>query len=107
MRHEMDCGSEPVRARVDPAELRDARQVNLAVAGMGCANCANRVRNALLGVEDVLEAQVDASQAAATVWVQAEHANISTLIRAVAKAGEGTAHEYMAVPIRSAFSAGA
>lgn len=104
MRHEMDCHVEPMEREVDPAALERARRIYLAVAGMGCPNCAHRVRNSLLSVPGVVEARVEASRATAAVWYDPERASVQDLLAGVARAGQGSHHDYMAVPIHDRFA---
>lgn len=102
MQHETECRVDPLRASVDPAQLAGTREVTLAVAGMGCPNCANRVRNALLRCRHVLEVEVDLRGSLARVWCDPD-ASVppEALTRAVAEASRGTHHRYLAVPLRS------
>jgi copper chaperone CopZ len=103
MRHIEDCevgpgadrASEEVRARADMEYL--------AVAGMGCPNCANRVRNALLRIKGVLDAEVSLPARLVRVWYERGTVRASELVEAVARAGRGTHHQYLAVPVRGRF----
>ncbi len=104
MRHDMDCHVDPVRVEVDPSELDEAATIFLAVAGMGCANCAARVHNALLRTEGVLQAQVAHPSALARVWYAPDRAEPADLCRAVAGAAEGTHHDYRAVPVPTRYA---
>lgn len=52
------CHIEPIQKEVS-AEDRDlAEMVILAVWGLGCENCANRVRNSLLRLDGVVSADI-------------------------------------------------
>lgn len=99
MRHDTPCHVEPLEPDPEPEALQAAEILFLAVAGMGCPNCANRVRNALLRSPGVVNAEVDHRASVAEVWVDAERLEPEPLCAAVARAGEGTHHEYVAVPI--------
>ena len=103
MRHEMECHVEPIESDVDREALLAAEQAHLAVAGMGCPKCAHRVRNTLVAVPGVVAVEVDADRAVATVWYTAGKTDVNDLVRGVARASEGTHHDYMGVPIRSRF----
>jgi len=46
MQHATDRPVDAVAPRAGAQALRGTEFVDLAVAGMGCPNCANRVRNA-------------------------------------------------------------
>ena len=59
MQHITDCHVEPVAGRAPAADRESEQIVYVAVAGMGCPNCANRVRNGLLGTEGVVDLDVD------------------------------------------------
>lgn len=101
MRHEADCHVDPLEADATPRDLETAIRIDLAVAGMGCPNCAARVRNGLLRGEGVLEAEVSHRTSLARVWYEADRTDPDGLCRAVARASEGTHHDYRAVPIAS------
>lgn len=53
MRHATKCHVDPVEHRASSTEKNDAEITRLGLAGLGCPNCANRVRNSLLGVSGV------------------------------------------------------
>jgi len=100
MRHSEGCRVDRIERDVPPELLASADDVYLGVAGMGCANCANRVRNALLQVPGVIEAEVDHTAGLARVWYRSDGMSVEPLLDAVARAGAGTHHEYLAVPVR-------
>lgn len=106
MRHAMNCHVDPIEAEASPEALRTAEQMYLAVAGMGCPNCAHRVRNAILAVPGVVDAEVDAKGAVAQVWYNSSETDVGQVVRGVTLASEGTHHDYMAVPIRRRFPNG-
>lgn len=92
------CHVEPVDHRpVDEEDLAQAASALLAVSDMGCPNCAHRVRNALLSVPGVFDADVELSSRMATVAYDGECTSVLALIHAVEHAGEGTRHAYRAV----------
>lgn len=101
MQHLTDCHVDPVASRADPEELERALHVDLAVAGMGCPNCGNRVRNALMARDGVVEVHVDVPRALARVWYMAEDIDVEEIMTVVRVAGEATHHRYMAVPVGS------
>ncbi len=70
------------------------------VAGMGCPNCATRVRNALVSVDGVADAHVNLVPSVSRVLYDGERVTTEQLIAAVAAAGEGIQHEYSAKPLR-------
>jgi copper chaperone CopZ len=91
------CHVESVeRGPVDTRDLAEAESVWLSVSDMGCPNCARRVRNALLGVPGVLDAEVHLAAALATVAYDGDRATTAALIAAVESAGSDTRHDYRA-----------
>ena len=68
----------------------------LGVRGMGCPNCAARVRNRLLGLKGVTEADVDHFTGTADVEFNPNLVTIATLFDAVAQAGNDGRHRYQA-----------
>jgi len=81
-------------------EERDAAEIQyLALAGLGCPNCAMRVRNALLLTHGVVDAEIDLGSALARVWFRDGEVGVVDMVHAVALAGRGTHHRYLAVPV--------
>ncbi len=102
MQHAIDPPVAPLPANAPPSALEGTASVHLALAGVGCANCANRIRNALLRTPGVLEVEVLPDGAVVRVW-RDPAVPVKTLVAAVVAAGEGTPHAFAAVPIRSRF----
>lgn len=101
MQHLTECHVEPIEGDAGAASLDGAVQHTLALAGLGCPNCANRVRNALLRTDGVLEAEIDLDAALGRVWCRPGSSLDETeLVKAVAGASRGTHHRYLAVPLR-------
>lgn len=91
------CHVESVeRGPVDTRALAEAESVWLSVSDMGCPNCARRIRNALLGVSGVLDAEIRLAAGMATVRYDGERATPAELVDAVERAGDGTHHDYRA-----------
>lgn len=90
------CHVDPIEKEFSPNDLNDAVIVRLAVEGMGCVNCATRVRNSLLTVEGVVSADVDWQSGLAFVDYVPAKTNVATLVRAVAAAGNDGQHHYFA-----------
>lgn len=104
-----NCDVEPFKKPVDRKALSTAEAAFLTVAGMGCPNCATRVRNALLRLDGVLYADVFLARGMATVAYRPEQVTTSDLVLAVANAGGGGRHDYQAkvfqtMPAREAFT---
>jgi len=99
MQHVTDPPIEPAAVRADPRALAGAAVVDLAVAGMGCPSCANRVRNALLAHSGIVEVEVDIPAALARVWYLPDRVSVREILGIVSLVGEGSQHRYLAVPL--------
>ncbi len=69
----------------------DGTRVKLTVAGMHCGACADKVKTALIGVDGVKGATVDATTGVAEVAYDAKKANTDKLLAAVASTKQFTA----------------
>lgn len=87
-----NCHVEPIEKTATVAELENSEMVKLAVSGMGCPNCANRVRNSLLVLDGVIDAGVDHEAGIAQVAFNPNIAPIDILIQAVSLAGGNDGH---------------
>lgn len=96
MHHETDCHVTPTVKPVDERALRGARTARLAIDGIGCERCAMRVRNALLALDAVLRADVDADTGEAVVAIDPRRTGVPELLAAVAGAGNDGRHRYRA-----------
>ncbi len=92
-----NCHVEPITRTPSAAERDGAVSAELAVSGMGCQNCAARVRNSLVRVHGVIDAVVDHTLGTALVAFNPRYASTDQLIQAVAMAGGDGRHEYRAV----------
>lgn len=90
------CHVERIEEHADPEDLRRASVVVVRVDGLGCPNCANRVRNAILGTEGVVKAEVELATGRAKVGFDPGRCGVDDVLVAVAGAGAGTHHEYRA-----------
>lgn len=79
-----------------PEQLRSASGVFLLISGMGCPTCALRVRNGLLGLDGVLDAQVNLERGLAQVLYDPARLRAEQLPQAVAAAGRTSHHRYSA-----------
>lgn len=93
------CHVQPVEKPVTVQQIRDADRVLLAVGGMGCSNCALRVRNALIALEGVYRADVYLNLTLAEVYYDSRKVSITALQEAVYHAGNDSRHEYHALVI--------
>ncbi len=91
-----NCHVAPLQKIASPEEQQATASALLAVEGMGCPNCAARVRNSLLTLTGVVEAQVLLDRALVDVTYNPHLADIRALVNAVAQAGGDGRHEYAA-----------
>ena len=96
MNHRPDGHVAPDVKPIDERALRGARSARLAIAGIGCEHCANRVGNALLALDAVLQADIDADTGEAVVAFDPRRADVPDLIAAVAAGGNDGRHHYRA-----------
>ncbi|HBG74716.1 MAG: hypothetical protein A2X25_11835 [Chloroflexi bacterium GWB2_49_20] len=92
-----DCHVEPIRKTPNLEEIQNINEVFLTVWGMGCPNCAARVRNSLVSLQGVVEAQVDHQAGVAKVTYNPTLVSMQELADAVFRAGGDGRHEYRAV----------
>jgi copper chaperone CopZ len=99
-----NCHVEPIQ-KISTAEEQESIELALlAVSGMGCPNCANRVRNSLLSIYGVVDAYVDHSAGIAQVSFNPAIETIDDLISAVTRAGGDGQHEYQAKLLATALT---
>ena len=92
-----NCYVEPIyKNAVSDEERRKADSALLAVRGMGCENCATRVRNSLLSLDGVYGVDVYLNMATAEVSYDSKKVSVDALVNAVARAGNDGRHEYRA-----------
>ncbi|MBE0409205.1 MAG: cation transporter [Anaerolineales bacterium] len=77
-------------------EQRNANVVTLNLWGVGCSNCATRVRNRLILLTGVLDVYVDHLRSHARVVFNPDLVAVSELVDAVRRAGSDGMHEYRA-----------
>lgn len=97
---EENCHVEPLQKNVTDAERQKVQMTLLTVWGMGCPNCAARVRNSLLSLNGVVYAYVDHNAGVASVAYNSDLASVEMLISAVSRAGNDGRHEYGARLLR-------
>ena len=91
-----NCYVEPLQKTPTGEEQQTTTSVLLAVEGMGCPNCAARVRNSLLGLTGVVGAQVVLEAGMADVTYNPDLTDVAALIDAVVQAGADGRHKYHA-----------
>lgn len=94
-----NCHVEPLQKTPTAKERQMTQTTHLAVWGMGCPNCAARVRNSLISLDGVIDADVDHTAGMAEVVFNPNLVNMVALIDAVARAGGDGRHEYHAQPL--------
>lgn len=92
----MQCSVEVSEKPVDQAALHGSAVAVLRVTGMGCGNCADRVRHSLLGLQGVLAARVDLGAGLVRVNFTSAETELHRLLEAVAEAGNDGHHRYRA-----------
>jgi copper chaperone CopZ len=97
----MHCQVPAIQKPVDGAALLNSAVAVLQVSGMGCGNCAHRVRNSLLGLPGVLAARVDLAGGLVRVNFTSAHTDLRQLLDAVADAGNGSHHQYRAALVEA------
>lgn len=97
------CYVEPVNKIALDSVIRNADSTLLSISGMGCQNCATRVRNGLLLLEGVFHVETNLNLGMAEVFFDEKRISIEGLISAVAGAGNDGSHQYRAevAPIHS------
>jgi copper chaperone len=96
MSEKENCHVDPIEKPVEKDVLASAMAAYLTVRGMGCQNCAARVRNGLLGVEGVLIAEVQLEQGIAAAAYDPQRVTVDDLMRAVTQSGNDGRHHYYA-----------
>lgn len=91
-----NCHVEPIEKPLDQDALSSAMAAYLAVSGMGCSNCAARVRNGLLSLEGVLLAEIHLEQGVAATAFDPQRVTVEDLIQAVTQSGNDGRHHYLA-----------
>lgn len=95
-----NCHVEPIHKTVADDQLRQADHALLSIWGMGCQNCAARVRNGLISLDGVYAVDVYLDQALADVGFDGTKVSEEMLIDAVSRAGNDGHHRYGAQLIR-------
>ena len=81
----MACGDKTTQpGKAVPA---DAAKVVLAVEGMSCGGCANSIKNAVLALTGVYDAEVSYESGQAVVHYDAKATTVDTISQAIDKAG--------------------
>ena len=90
------CHVEPIHKTALDHVIQSADRILLSISGMGCQNCAARVRNSLLLLDGVYDAVVMLNLRMAEIYFDEKKVSTDALIRAVAGAGNDDRHRYLA-----------
>ena len=96
-----NCYVEPIQKSALDHVIQSADRIMLIISGMGCSNCATRVRNGLLLLDGVHDAEVLLNMRMAEVFFDGKKVTTEMLIQAVAGAGNDARHNYQAQAITS------
>lgn len=89
-----NCHVYPIQKTLTAEELETINKLSLEVWGMGCSNCAMRVRNSLIALKGVIDAHVDHTTGIADVDFNPNMILMVDLADAIANAGNGR-HRYL------------
>ena len=91
-----NCHVEPIQKTALDHVIQSADRILLSISGMGCQNCATRVRNGLLSLEGVHDAEIMLNMGMAEVYFDEKKISAEMLVQAVAEAGNDGRHNYQA-----------
>jgi copper chaperone CopZ len=91
-----NCHVEPLHKEAAWEERQNMSVALLAVEGLGCPTCANRVQNSLLALYGVTAAQVSHVAANAKILYNPDLTTTEALLDAVVQAGNDGRHNYRA-----------
>ena len=94
--NEHDCHVERLEKPYDREAVENAVTTYLRIQGMGCPNCAMRVRNGLLSLEGVYAVKIELERGLAAIVYNSESVITDDLIQAVASASNDGRHNYVA-----------
>jgi copper chaperone CopZ len=98
---DQNCIVEPIQKSALDHVIQSADRILLLVSGMGCPHCATRVRNGLLLLDGVHDAEVLLNMRMAEVYFDEKKVSVEMLVQAVAGAGNDGRHHYQAHAITS------
>lgn len=96
LNHEGGCQVTPMHATANEAQLAQASVLFLAVEGIGCPTCTQRVRNGLLHIQGVLDASVELESGLAKVWFDDGVVTPATVAADLPAAAGDARHNYTA-----------
>lgn len=96
-----NCHVEPIHKTALDHVIQSADRILLSISGMGCQNCAARVRNSLVALDGVHDAEVLLNMQMAEIYFDEKKVSATALIQAVIGAGNDGRHRYQAMVIAS------
>jgi len=90
------CEIKPIQKTITEEEKRLIQVTYIAISGLNCPNCTNRVRNALLNTYGVIDAIIDHCDGLGEIIYNPDLVNQTVFIDVVSKAGGGGIHSYSA-----------
>ncbi len=90
-----ECHVEPIEKQATAVENEQITDGRMLIWGMGCPNCAARVRNSLVSLNGVVEAVVDHNSGIGRVFFNPNLVSVQELEQAVIRAGGDGRHEYL------------
>lgn len=103
------CHVDPIEKPLEKNALAQAEAAFLHISGMGCPNCAIRVRNGLIRLNGVLYADIYLQSGVATVAYDPQLVTTAELVTAVYESSHDGRHHYRAhtlqiMPARDVFT---
>jgi copper chaperone CopZ len=87
---------QPVNKTGSTGQLPDADLALLAILGMGCRDCATRVRNSLISLEGVYDVEIYLHMGMAEVSYDRQQVSSRMMVEAISQAGNDGRHKYIA-----------
>lgn len=96
MEHDSNCHVDLIHKPFDEKDCSEITEASLLISGMGCPNCAIRVRNALIQLDGVNWVNIDLASGKAQVAFDATKISAEQFMPAVASADLQGRHHYQA-----------
>jgi copper chaperone CopZ len=91
-----NCYVEPIHKTALDHVIQNADRILLSISGMGRQNCAARVRNSLVSLDGVHDAEGLLNMRMAEIYFDEKKVSATALIQAVTGAGNDGHHHYQA-----------
>ncbi|MGK7312495.1 MAG: heavy-metal-associated domain-containing protein [Candidatus Longimicrobiales bacterium M2_2A_002] len=98
MENERTHGCNVPRLEPDEAPADESLRggLRLAINGMGCVNCANRIHNALITLDGVGQVFIDHRTGQGAVYYNPDRLSTDEIVGRIAFAGGASGHRYQA-----------